>query len=596
MPRKESDPVTKYASDAVAGKIKGVGKTEMFAYRRHLSDLERVGSPDFPYVFDKGRAERFINYFEKCVCPETGQPFVMYPHQRFDFGCLMGWVRRDTGERRFTTAYNQQARGAAKSTGCSVLSCYFLTSDKMYPPGSPECGSVIRNPIIQLMAVDKTQVDEVRDPIVKIAAATPQLKKRVEAKKTVIRGIRTGGKITVLSKDTKNKQGGKPNLIVVDEYADHTDDRRVNTVRGGMGKKPQALLYIITTAGDDSTANPAKGEYEYAKKVLSGKLKNDRYFTIIREPDDGDDIAKPATWLKSNAMYRYDTPYSRLLIETVREDFDRAFGKSPDIGKQHIFRTRRLNLWDVETEHKWLDSEMLDRLSRLFLPKAEFAALTAGKKKIVGLDLSKSRDLTASDELFRLDDGRLAARAVGYIPKRTAEKKELTDGVPYREYIARDWVRACETEAVDLTQVGRDIVDSEKENEQDIVEITYDPYKAYQLAQDLSRGDVYGTKKYTAVEIPQTFVHLHIPTQLLYDSIFDGTIVFEENECLLHHFENCYRFTSRTGELCKIGKRDKDSRQRIDMVAALIDCLARVNSLESRSIGDAIIENGGYEF
>ena len=39
-----------------------VGHTEFLACKRHLDDLERQGSEDFPYVFDEKKALSMIEF------------------------------------------------------------------------------------------------------------------------------------------------------------------------------------------------------------------------------------------------------------------------------------------------------------------------------------------------------------------------------------------------------------------------------------------------------------------------------------------------------------------------------------------------------
>ena len=58
----------------------------------------------------------------------------LQPWQVFDLGCTYGWVRRDTGARRFKRTYNKRARGNFKSTEKSGQALYHMCGDAMYPP------------------------------------------------------------------------------------------------------------------------------------------------------------------------------------------------------------------------------------------------------------------------------------------------------------------------------------------------------------------------------------------------------------------------------------------------------------------------------
>lgn len=53
-----------YARDIVGGKILACQLT-ILACKRHLDDLERAKDPNWPYRFDKNKAERFLRFAQK---------------------------------------------------------------------------------------------------------------------------------------------------------------------------------------------------------------------------------------------------------------------------------------------------------------------------------------------------------------------------------------------------------------------------------------------------------------------------------------------------------------------------------------------------
>jgi hypothetical protein len=53
-----------YARDIVGGKILACQLT-VLACQRHLDDLERAKDPNWPYRFDKNKAERFLRFAQK---------------------------------------------------------------------------------------------------------------------------------------------------------------------------------------------------------------------------------------------------------------------------------------------------------------------------------------------------------------------------------------------------------------------------------------------------------------------------------------------------------------------------------------------------
>ena len=55
-------PVTQYALEVVEGR-RTVGEPEYLACKRHLDDLKRQGTEDFPYVFDENLANKIYKWF-----------------------------------------------------------------------------------------------------------------------------------------------------------------------------------------------------------------------------------------------------------------------------------------------------------------------------------------------------------------------------------------------------------------------------------------------------------------------------------------------------------------------------------------------------
>ena len=126
----------------------------------------------------------------------------------------------------------------------------------------------------------------------------------------------------------------------------------------------------------------------------------------------------------------------------------------------------------------------------------------------------------------------------------------------------------------------------------EIRKVCYDRFKAYQIATDLEEGR-YG-KPISTLEIRQLTSELHIPTDKLRNMIRAEEVVFLKNDCLRWCFENCYLCLSKSGELFKVAKENKDSRKKIDLVAAVINAFARVDELNVGTLIQAISAEG-YE-
>ena len=239
-------------------------KYEILACQRHLDDLKRQGTAEFPYVFDTTRADRIVRWFTQCIQVRgvaAGQPITLEPWQVFDLGCVYGWVHKDTGVRRFKRTYNKRMRGTYKSTENSGKCLYHMCADVIYPPYHPELAKWEMEPEVECAAVDRGQAKRVFDDAKKIAQKSPNIAKRLHIPRSNPVTHRTrGGFMRALSKDTKNKDSGAPSYFEVDEYHAHPTSEIYDIGLNSFGKRPQPLLDVITTAGDDANNKPCYRE------------------------------------------------------------------------------------------------------------------------------------------------------------------------------------------------------------------------------------------------------------------------------------------------------------------------------------------------
>src|SRR5690606_17741694 len=115
-PSSGTERAMSYARGVVAGDVPG-GPYVRLACQRFLNDLSR---DDWPYVYDANKADRAVKFME--LMPHTKgkwaakqETLKLEPWQCFAECNLFGWVRRDTGLRRFREAYEEVPRKNGKS-------------------------------------------------------------------------------------------------------------------------------------------------------------------------------------------------------------------------------------------------------------------------------------------------------------------------------------------------------------------------------------------------------------------------------------------------------------------------------------------------
>ena len=110
------EELKQYAADCIDQRIPS-GKKHVWACQRFLRDLERIGDPDFPYVWDEGEAVRIVQWFSLLRHSKgvlAGQPILLQPCQKFSICQIYGWREGDTGLRRFRKSFKEVARKNAR--------------------------------------------------------------------------------------------------------------------------------------------------------------------------------------------------------------------------------------------------------------------------------------------------------------------------------------------------------------------------------------------------------------------------------------------------------------------------------------------------
>lgn len=566
----ELHPTHRYAVEVVAG-LRPACELEWLACERHLKDLQRQGTEEFPYVFDETRADRIFDWFERCCRhvrgPFSGQPIKLLPFQKFDLGSVFGWVHMETGRRRFNRSYNERARGNVKSTEMSGIALYGMCGDCVYPPYDPSQKRYEDMPEVECAAVDRGQAKRVWGDAQKMGMGSPDIAKRLRIMKTYIEHKTRGGWLRPLSKDTKNKDSGAPCIVIIDEYHAHPTSEIVDVLFSGFGKRLQSLMMIITTAGKDAENNPCKKERDMLEKMLRGEIPMiESYFAMIRTLDKDDDPHDETVWVKPNPILQEDNEYSRELLQQIRMEHDTAFN-SGDPAKIREWLTKRVNLWQADSEEKYM-AGIMDKWKDLAVSRKEFLELIRGLEGWAGIDMSKRIDLTAAAHVFWLPDGRLAVTAHGFMPEETATKHEHTDRVPYKHWAKEGWCTLTPGAVTDYRYIANHLDEFEFDNGVTILEECYDGHQAWHFMQEREAAGK------TVVEIRQGVQTLSEPTKYFRELVLQGRVVHDGNPLLDWCLSNAVEIVDSNGNI-KLSKKHKDDTQRIDLLAAVINAMVR---------------------
>lgn len=588
-----------YAIKVVNGTYKAC-ELERLACQRFLNDLERQNDDDFPYIYDTTRADRFFKFYEKCpnVDGAFGETYKLAEFQRFDLGNIMAFVCKDTGYRRYKEAFINQSRGNFKSSEMAVLCAYGMSADCYYPPFKPELRQFENNPRIVVLAVDAEQTKEVRGNCAEIVRHSKELQEQIDVgrgnnKSTYIRSKKRGGEMVSVSSELNNLDGTKLNWIIADEFCAFKEDKRLNTLRGGFGKKKQCMLVKISTQSDDAESKPAKVDFDRCIELLHGRIVDETYFVVIRQLEPQDDIANFDLYEKACPVLREKNEYANRLITQIKDEYNKAFPLGTAQAKIE-FIIKRTNQWQVGTEEKFLDQDDIDKLIASQVEEDDFLEMIQDRPTVCGADCSKVVDLTAESFIFKLPDDKIGIYAHAFMPSESLQRHNKTDKLPYEHYAKEGYLSLIEGSYIDNVELKQYMCDFENDNGLEIKGFCADNAYAHQLLIDLEAGRTPNGRAYNVIECPQTTAVLNEPTTNFLKWLRAGKLVICKNELFIKHCANAYTESDKGGRV-KVAKKNKDSYFRIDMLAATLFAIAKIDLLEGQNLVNALA-SGTFTF
>ncbi|MGL4761112.1 MAG: terminase large subunit [Sarcina sp.] len=531
------DQVTKYSNDVLENKIV-TGNLVKLSCERHLNDLEKSKLAPYKYYFDIEAAESVVKFGESLKLAEKdGANVVLYGFQKFCLGSLMGWKEKETGFRRFRESNISLGRQNGKSFLNGLLGTYISNFTKcLYGQ-------------IYMVATKRDQAKIVFKEIVKFIESDEDLADLFDVKeyKSEITALNTKAIIKALSSD--NKQDGlRGTLNIVDEYHLHKTADLYNMLKNGSGKLNESLTSIISTAGSNLTY-PYFDKYIYSKKVLQGKITDDRIFIFICELDDDDDIWDKENYIKANPLF------DKREIELMYEEGLRAKNTSERDLTDWI--TKKCNRWVADKSVTFLTSEIITKMLSEKTIK-DFR----GMHCIVGIDLSNISDLTSLSFLFKTwDDENIEfdenyfIHSHSFIPRKTFERFVKRDK-NWNDYIEDLTItEACGGLRLDYKAVINYMKKLIKKYDLKVDMVAYDANNVGGILQD------FDDMKLDTIAIAQSMKNLTEPTLNFEILAKTGQITFEESLLYEYCLKNAV-VVQDFGEnkCCKIDKRQKDRK------------------------------------
>lgn len=375
-----SERALHYAQGVVAGLIPAA-KPVIQACQRQLNDL---ASPPEGYHWDEEQAERVCIFVEMCPhikgpLASRGELIRLEGWQVFVLTTAFGWVDAE-GMRRFRRVYVEVPRGNGKSALSSTLGLYMLAMDG-------EAGAEIYSAA--------TTRDQARIVFRDAQAMACKMKRwcgryGVEVTAHAIVQQESHSAFKALSAEGHTLDGLNVHLAIIDELHAHKTPDVHDVLETGLGKRPQSMLWVITTAG----ANKFGICYEvrdFVLKVLNGTVTGEAaeaLFGIVYTVDEGDDPYSEETLRKANPNWGVSVD-PRMVRQTAAKARDQATSRAN-------YLTKHLNIW-VDANAALYDTEKWRACEDKTLNEDDFTA----DECVVGLDLASKVDFAAKVNLYR---------------------------------------------------------------------------------------------------------------------------------------------------------------------------------------------------
>lgn len=524
--------------------------------------------------FDEGRAGHAVDWVQRyCRLYEgedAGKLLELKDWQLDATMRLFGWVKwsDDWGRevRRFTRASVWVPKKNKKSPTLAAWGLYLL------------CGDGEQGQKVYSVAKDGKQAMISHTHALEMIRRSPELMAECSINKTTgqITHVPTSSVYKVVAGDNVQSQEGLNGSLMVDET--HVVDRRLMRVLRGAGISRAEPLHIeVSTAGNNPDGY-GKERWDYGSKVLSGDFEDERLLFIdYSAPQDLTDEAleaDPAKWGKvANPAWGHTVKPTEYLA-----DYRAAKCSLSDLAD---FKMYRLNIWQ-QSSNPWLKASDWASCRRDYTEDD-----LAGRECWAGLDLSKTRDMTALVLVFPWDEDSFRILPFFWLPEETARSQNHL--APHMSWAGGGYLELTPGNVVDygfvrsrFRQLARKFI---------IRELAYDMTYAEETTQNLEQGVMDASGKQIEegtgvprLPFPQTLHAFANPTAEWERLVMSGKLNHNGHPIMTWQIGHVMVRTDSNGNKRPVKPRPDDYRK-IDGVIAGIMALDRASQAPACDTG-----------
>ena len=515
---------------------------------------------------DESRAEHMINFVQKHLRlyegEYAGKPIELMDWQLSLFYRLFGWVRfsEDWNRevRRFRKCSLWLPKKSGKSPTISCVGLYLLCGDA--EPGNH----------VYSAAKDGKQAAIVHNHAIAMVQQSPALSQvcLVNRASKAITHEASRSTYAILSSEKQSAHGINAGGILIDET--HViDDLMAAILEWSTASRSEPIHFEASTAG----MNPdgyGKRQYDYGKSVEDGTIDDDGFLYVnYSAPQDAsdEDLGREELWRQANPSWG---------VTIKQSEFEQSYQRARrSVSEWNSFKAYRLNIW-CDAEVIWLKGEDWDKC------KADFTADDlAGLPCVIGLDLSRTRDMTSAVAVFRIED-EFYMLPYFWLPEETA--KEYDHRAPMLQWAKSEQLDLTPGNVVDYAYIEERIAEL---NEQFVIqEVVYDRTYAEELTQRLE--DQHGIPR---TIFKQTMMHFAAPTAEFERLVMAGKLRHNGHEVMSWQAKHTQVRPDVNNNKRPIKPGPNDYRK-IDGVVAAIMALARTIAEDAEPVLDFYEEHG----
>ncbi|MBW2645114.1 MAG: terminase large subunit [Deltaproteobacteria bacterium] len=554
----------KYCNDITSGKIPA-GPYVIAACQRHLDDLERAKTKEFPYKFDKEKANKRCAFSEKLHHVKgkwAGQRLKLEPYQIFKRCCIWGWVKKSDGLRRFNTVLILEPRKNGKSVTGADTGLYMLAADG-------EKGAEVYSG-----ATSEKQALEVFRPAWQMANRNKDLRDHFDL--SLSGNPRNPTSIYRLSDMSRFEPligkpgfGSSPHCAIIDEYHEHKTSEQFDNMNTGMGAREQPMMFVISTAGTD-TSSPCYDLYLQAIKVLEKTIEDETFFAILFTISPDDDFKDFEVWKKANPNYG---------VSINKDYLHRKYNEAmTDVSKQNINLCMHLNQWR-NAGKAWMNMVKWEACKDESLKLEDFKGQTC----YVAFDLASKIDISSLVLIFEHQRKISGVYVNGYVvfarhylPEETIQ---LAGNEHYDKWEKGGYITSTPGARTDFKYIEDDL--KEINANHPIFELAFDPKEATYLVNNVM--DWLGAER--CIEITQGPALMSEPMKETEGLIYDNKLWHAGDPVLTWMMGNVVQRQGRnTGPVKYYYPTKQKNENKIDGVVAMIMGIGRALQHHEESV------------